>query len=120
MSDANDVLDALPPDVDDCSATAEVAALKALWGKSAFRMLEDMGLTWSVGGSEIEIVEAVQRFIADKYLYAKSALGGSLDDTRAWRALTSDRRLELMALCCSGCGELWTEAFTRCHCQNDE
>lgn len=34
-----------------------------------------------------------------------------------WRALTDDQRLELMALCCHGCGALEPP---RCYCQRDE
>lgn len=35
----------------------------------------------------------------------------------SWRALTDDQRLELMALCCHGCGALEPP---RCCCQRDE
>lgn len=78
MSDASEKInaawDALPPDGETGSITPEIAALRALWGKSAFRMLTDMGLKWSFDGDEIEIVEAVQKFIAEAYLFAKAAM----------------------------------------------
>lgn len=34
-----------------------------------------------------------------------------------WRALTDSQRLELMELCCRGCGALEPP---RCYCQRDE
>jgi hypothetical protein len=64
--------DAVQFDGEGGLSNPEAEALRALWGKSAFRILEDIGIEWSFDGDEIEIVEAVQKFIAEKYLHAKS------------------------------------------------
>jgi hypothetical protein len=81
MSKIHDAWDALPPDGEHGSLTPEIAALRALWGKSAFRMLNDMEQKWTLGGNEIPLVKAVQRFVAEAYLYAKGALASQPTDT---------------------------------------
>jgi hypothetical protein len=52
-----------------------------------------------------------------RYLQARiQVLQGTAREEALWRALSDERRLELMALCCRGCGSL----DTGCQCWNDE
>lgn len=121
MSKVDEAWDALPP-ADEIlgvihERSAEVAALRALFGVSAFRLLGNAGI--ETGEAELSAVEAIQKEIAEAYLYALGRRAVTRVDPMqidAWRALTDEQRLELVSTCCRGCGR----PDPRCQCWNDD
>jgi hypothetical protein len=77
MSKVDDAWDAIPPQVETENGTydqtAEAAALRALFGQSAFRLLGNSGIeNWS--GEALDIAIAIQEHIATCYLFAIEAM----------------------------------------------
>lgn len=75
MSKSDDAWDAVA-DVQ----SAEAAALRALFGTAAFRILSNAGVT-EQSARDREVAEAIIVHVADAYLYALKALSTSPADS---------------------------------------
>lgn len=115
--------DSLPAQVDvgglTYSVTPEAAALRSLFGHSAWRQVGNAGIK-SISDDALAAVEAVQSHIADNYLFAIDALNDGSANALQVKYLTFVRlRDELFeADVCLACGA-HTPGRT-CHCENDE
>lgn len=116
----NKAWDALPAQRETDEATwdptPEAAALRALFGSSAFRQLNNAGVSWS--DRDLDAATAIQEGIAKAYLFAVEA--------HRSRAIIDDRYRQFVALrdellaadVCLACGD-HTPGRT-CQCENDD
>lgn len=115
----DDAWDALPPQEEigesTWDPTPEAAALRSLFGASAFRHLGNAGVV-DFSDRDIEVATAVQEHIASNYLFSVEAHRRKPDER--YRQFVALRDSLLADDICLACGD--RTPGRSCQCENDE